>query len=99
MVAVELQNLGYSNLHALDISKEMLDEANRKSVYKRFICAPLNDQRIPEITTGEFDALISGGTLVIGHARPSAFVEMLRMVKEGKLLCFLANVCHSVIPL
>lgn len=81
---VELKQLGYTNLHALDISQEMLDEAKKKNLYKKLICAPLNDQRIPGIETGEFDALICGGTLLKGHARSSSFVEMVRMIRIGK---------------
>lgn len=84
LIGVELYRLGYTSLHALDLSQEMLNEARRKSVYKQFICTPLNDQQIPEIETGEFDSLICGGALFMGHIRPSAFEEMIRMVKKGK---------------
>lgn len=82
---VELHKLGYANLCALDISQGMLNEAKKRNVYKKFICAALDDQRIPEIETGEFDALICGGTMLEGHIRPSALVEMIRMVRIGKL--------------
>lgn len=85
-MAVELQKLGYNNLHALDISKEMLNEAKKKNLYKKIICAPLNDQRIPEIETGEFDAVICGGTLLKGLVRSLAFPEMVRMVRTGEFL-------------
>jgi len=89
MVGIELHKLGYTDLCALDISQGMLNEAKKKNVpYKKFICACLSDQRILEIETGEFDALISAGTLVKAHVRSSAFVEMIRMVKVGGLLCF-----------
>lgn len=85
MLGIELQKLGYNNLHALDISQDMLNEAKKKKVpYRKFICAPLSDQRISEIETGEFDALASAGTLVKAHVRACAFVEMIRMVKIGK---------------
>ena len=81
--AIELQKLGYSDLHALDISQEMLNEAKKKNVYNEITCAALTDQQIPEINTGEFDALICCGTLVQGHVHSNAFVEMIRMVKIG----------------
>ena len=48
-MAVELIKLGYTNLHALDISQEMLNEAKKKNLYKKIICAPLNDQHIAEL--------------------------------------------------
>jgi ubiquinone/menaquinone biosynthesis C-methylase UbiE len=34
-VGVELGKLGYTNLHALDISQEMLDEAKKKTCIRR----------------------------------------------------------------
>lgn len=61
----------------------MLDEAKKKNVYKEITCAALTDQQIPEINTGEFDALICCGTLVQGHVHSNAFVEMIRIVKIG----------------
>ena len=82
---MELDKLGYTDLHALDISQEMLTEAKKKNLYKNFICAPLSDQRIPEIETGEFDALICTGVLVKGYVRSSAFGEMVRLVKSGEI--------------
>ena len=80
----ELFKLGYTNIDALDISQEMLNEAKKKNIYKKLICAPLTEQRIPEIQTGEYHALISTGALVIAHVRPEALEEMTRMVKPGK---------------
>ena len=82
--AIELQKLGYSALHALDISQEMLNEAKKKGIpYKRLICTALTEIPVPEIETGEFDGLISAGVLVKAHVRPSALTEMIRMVKTG----------------
>ena len=81
---MELSKLGYTNIDALDISQEMLNEAKKKNIYKKLICAPLNEQRIPEIETGEYHALVSTGALVIAHVRPGALGEMARMVKPGK---------------
>lgn len=82
-IGVELRKLGYTNLYALDISQEMLGEAKKKNVYKEITCAALTDQQIPEINTGEFDALICCSTLVQGHVHSNAFVEMIRIVKIG----------------
>ena len=61
-----------------------MNEAKKKNVYKKFICAALTDQEIPDIQTGEFDALICGGAMFKGHIRSSALTEMVRIVKTGK---------------
>ena len=85
MTGIELHKLGYTDIHALDISQEMLNIAKQKGVpYKRFVCTPLTEQSIKEFATGEFDALIAAGVLVKAHVRPAAFVEIIRMVKAGK---------------
>ncbi|KAJ7321192.1 Methyltransferase domain [Desmophyllum pertusum] len=87
LVGVELHKHDYSNVDALDISQEMLNEAKKKNVYSKFICAPLSDQRTPGIETDAYDALICVGTLSLAHVRPTAFVEMIRMVRNGGLVC------------
>ena len=81
---MELSKLGYTNIDALDISQEMLNEAKKTNVYTKLICAPLNDQRNPEIATGEYHVLICTGTLIAAHVQPEALDEMIRMVKTGK---------------
>ena len=86
LVGIELKKLGYTNLYVLDISTEMLREAKKKEVYTEFICTSLNGQSIPQIKSGQFDALTCGGALITGRIGSSAFVEMIRMVKTGR--CF-----------
>lgn len=93
LMGVELQKLGYTSLCALDISDGMLNEANKKNVYKKFICAALTDQEIPEIQTGEFDALICGGSMFKGHIRSSALTEMVRIVDTGKSALGIVRMC------
>ena len=84
-IGIELLKLGYTDIHALDISQEMLNIAKDKGVpYRRFICCPLTEKKIDELETGEFDALISAGTLIKANVRPEALVEMIRIVKTGK---------------
>ena len=81
-----LQDLGYTNIDALDISQKMLDEAKKLNVYKNFFCAPLSEDPVAEIANDQYDALICIGTLTVGHVKPSAFDEILRIVKSGKEL-------------
>lgn len=88
LIGVELKKLGYTNLCALDISAEMLKEAEKKEVYTEFICTSLNGQPIPQIKSRQFDALICGGALITGRIGSSAFVEMIRMVQTDGVLCF-----------
>ena len=84
LAGVELSKLGYTKIDAIDISQEMLNEAKKTKAYTKLICAPLNEQRNPEIETGEYHGLICTGTLMPAHIRPKALEEMMRMVKSGK---------------
>lgn len=88
LIGVELKKLGYTNLCALDISADMLNQAKKKEVYNEFICASLSERPIPGIGTGQFDALISGGSIIHGLICSSAFAEMIRVVRADGLLCF-----------
>lgn len=83
IVGKVLQSLGYTNIDALDISQKMLDEAKKLNIYKEFICAPLSVEPIAEIETNQYDALICVGTLTVGHVKPVALDEILRIVKPG----------------
>lgn len=86
IVGKVLQDLGYTNIDALDISQKMLDEAKKLNVYKKFFCAPLSAEPIPDIATDQYDALICVGTLTVGHVKPVALDEIVRIVKPGKEL-------------
>ena len=86
-IGIELDKLGYTCVHALDISEEMLNVARKKGVpYKRFICTALTEKRISEVETGEFDIVIAAGALIMANVRPEALVEIVRMVKKGELV-------------
>ena len=84
LVGEVLAKLGYTNVDAIDISQEMLDEAEKKKVYTKFICAPLNEKRNPDIETGAYHALICVGSLYAAHIGAGVLDEMARMVRPGK---------------
>ena len=77
----------------------MLREAKKRDIYKRLFCVALSDQQVPEIQTGEFDAVICTGSLLAWHIRAAAFEEMVRMVKHGKIVVIVffsqCTVCHK----
>ena len=91
LIGIELQKL-----HALDISPEMLREAKKRDIYKRFFCVALSDQQVTEIQTGEFDAVICARSLLAWHIRAAAFEEMVRMVKHGKIVVIVFFLVYSL---
>ena len=85
LIGLELHQMGYTNLRALDSSQKMLNEARKKGIYTQFFCLPMDDQRILEINTGDYDALFCVNGFGNNHILPSALAEMCQIVVKGKL--------------
>ena len=94
MIGEMLVKQGYTNIDALDISQKMLNEAEKKNVYKRVICAPLSDVRIEQIQTAEYDVALCGGTIVYGQAKPVALDECIRHVRPGQYSATLLTIYY-----
>ena len=86
LVGVELHRLGYTNIEAMDLSRGMLEEANRKGVYDKFHQMIMGETL--EFATGVFDAAIGVGVLTLGHAPAHSLDELARVVKPGGLVVF-----------
>jgi len=86
LVGVELQKLGFTNLTASDISNGMLEVARATGAYVRVQRDVLGEAL--DYTTDEFDAVISVGTLTIGHAPPDSLAELIRITKPGGKIVF-----------
>ena len=93
LLGEEIYKLGFTNIDALDSSPGMLNEAKKKNIYKRFFCCPVDDQRIPEINTGEYDALICVNAFGNNHITPTALAEMCRIVSKGTRMFVCLFVC------
>ena len=86
LVGEALGRMGYQDLHAMDLSHGMLEEARRKRVYKDFRQMALGEELGYE--TGSFDAVISVGVFTEGHAPPEGFDELVRITKNGGFIVF-----------
>lgn len=86
LVGKELAEMGYHNLDALDYSKEMLEEAERKKIYSSHIQADLSKPL--DFQTDSYDAVVCTGTFTYGHVKANAFEELIRITKPGGVICF-----------
>lgn len=86
LVGEELARKGYDTMDALDYSKEMLDEAEQKKIYRRLFQADLSKPL--DIETDRYDAVVCTGTFTYGHVKASAFDELVRITKPGGIICF-----------
>lgn len=86
LVGEVLRDLGYSKIDGLDYSREMLDEARGKGVYRDLMQADLSKPL--EIEDDAYDAVVCTGTFTYGHVKADAFDELIRITKPGGFICF-----------
>ncbi|XP_035674639.1 methyltransferase-like protein 27 [Branchiostoma floridae] len=86
LCAMELIKLGYTNLDAIDGSQGMLDIAQSRNLYHRYICDFLGPRRL-DIQDDHYDAIACCGSFSQGHLKDDCFPELIRIVKPGGLIC------------
>jgi predicted TPR repeat methyltransferase len=92
LVGAELAIQGFATFDGLDLSTDMMAEAERRGIYDQFIAADLT-ARLP-IETGSYSAAICNGTFTSGHVDASCLDEVLRIIRPGGV--FACAVHHSV---
>jgi SAM-dependent methyltransferase len=76
-----LAPLGYGELVGIDTSREMLELAHRKGVYKDLRQMELGGRLgFPD---DAFVAVVSTGVLAAGHAPPESFDDLIPVAKPG----------------
>jgi len=83
----ELHALGFRDLHALDLSPQMLEVASEKGMYRELGVADLS-LPVDKYRTGTFDAAVLVGVFSYGQAPPEAIDEILRLVRAGGVVAF-----------
>ena len=86
LVGEALYQMGYKNLFGLDYSQHMLDQAEKKGVYKTLRQGDLT-QRL-DLDDNSFDSVISVGTFTCGHVGPEALTELIRLTRPDGYICF-----------
>jgi predicted TPR repeat methyltransferase len=86
LVGEELAQKGYTRMDALDFSREMLAEAERKKIYQRHIHADLSKPLA--MADNSYDAVVCAGTFTYGHVKTSAFNEIVRVTRPQGIVCF-----------
>jgi predicted TPR repeat methyltransferase len=86
LVGEELVRRGFGSIDALDYSREMLEEAGRKEIYRRHILADLSKPL--DIEKDRYQAVVCAGTFTYGHVKAHAFDELIRITRPGGHICF-----------
>ena len=83
LIAVYLKKKISIPIHAIDISKEMLDQSRQKKCYEKIIVADLNKKL--NVANCTYGAVVSSGTFTHGHLEANVLKELLRVVKPNGL--------------
>nr|CAH0105959.1 unnamed protein product [Daphnia galeata] len=86
VVAELLRPCGYTNIDAVDASKDMLALSNKKQLYKKFYVSLLGGQHKAPVQDETYDAIIASGTFAPGHLNSDAFGDLIRIAKPGAII-------------
>ena len=86
LVGAAMNKMGYQRIEAMDYSRDMLRQAERKEVYDNLFRADMNKQ-LP-LASDSYDATICVGTFTYAHVGPDAFDELVRITRPGGYICF-----------
>ncbi|NKB76328.1 MAG: methyltransferase domain-containing protein [Gammaproteobacteria bacterium] len=90
LTAKYLHDVGFSALHGLDLSPDMVDVAGKRGIYDGLKVVDVN-LPLPYLDH-EFSGIISSGTFTHGHVGPEPFHEITRIIRPRG---FLACTIHS----
>ena len=93
IVGALLSEADCTAIDGIDISPEMLAEAESKGCYRDLFEADLT-KPLSQIDDETYDGLLSAGTFTNGHVGPDAFDELLRIAKRGALFAISINAKH-----
>ncbi|XP_077868896.1 methyltransferase-like protein 27 [Saccoglossus kowalevskii] len=93
LVGKELHKLGYTNLDALEPSRELLHIAKNKGIYKKLFCEGIGTTKL-DIDKGYYSAVTASGCFAPGHMPPEALRECVRIVKQDGYIIFLMREVH-----
>jgi predicted TPR repeat methyltransferase len=85
LVGQFLHDQGFRELSALDFSPEMLEQAKKRNVYKRFYQFDLQK---PLPISQNFDAITAVGIFTEGHLGAQVMPGLKGLLKKGGLLAF-----------
>ena len=92
LVGAEIRKQSEIEVHATDISAEMLLIAEKKRVYKNNFVGDLT-KGLP-VGDNSYNGVVSSGTFTHGHVGPEALLEVRRILSQGGLAVVSINSKH-----
>jgi len=92
LLGIEISKRNKIEMHATDISEEMLLVAEKKGIYSKSIVGDLT-KGLP-ILDNTYNGIVSSGTFTHGHVGPEALFEITRILSKGGLAVLSVNSEH-----
>ena len=92
LLGIEISKRNKIEMHATDISEEMLLVAEKKGIYSKSILGDLT-KGLP-ILDNTYNGIVSSGTFTHGHVGPEALFEITRILSKGGLAVLSVNSKH-----
>lgn len=86
LVGAALVDVGYEDLHGVDLSSEMIERAARRRIYRTLEAGVDLSTEPPPHLVGFADIVTVGGVFTVGHVEPDALRVMAQLVRPGGLL-------------
>lgn len=86
LVGDVLSELGYDDLHGVDLSHEMVSRAGERRIYASLEGGVDLSTEPPAHLVGFADIVTVGGVFTVGHVPPDALRVMAQLVRPGGLL-------------
>jgi len=88
LVGIELKKYGYLNIEGVDFSQSMLNLVPQ-DIYRKIEKIDLNKSL--KFKDDMYDIVMCVGTFTYGHVKPKALDELIRITRNGGLICFTIN--------
>lgn len=86
LMGLVLAPLGYRDLIGIDVSRDMLEYAREKGVYRELRQMELGGRL--DLPSDAFAAVVAAGVFAAGHAPPESFEDLIRVTKRGGYVIF-----------
>jgi predicted TPR repeat methyltransferase len=86
LMGLVLAPLGYRNLIGIDVSRDMLEYAREKGVYRDLRQMELGGRL--DLPSDAFAVVVAAGVFAAGHAPPESFEDLIRVTKPRGYVIF-----------
>jgi predicted TPR repeat methyltransferase len=98
LVGVALRSVGYTELHGIDLSPEMIERARELGIYRSLEAGVDLADPVPDHLLATADIVVVGGVFTVGHIPPEALEVVATLARPGGLLVVSTRASYHADP-